>query len=156
METKKCTSRSCTNVSFSWNVNKLTFVCMKHWKHSSCKACAPPRRRLVSASDTEIMFKNDSPSSVVVTGMWQKAATTWKSCSTSVCDNPDQKVTDFKHWQEAWSFDSYIFVPECVTPRHGCFMVIFLIDHKTTDQTQGMQRLPTADGSTTAVRSVMD
>lgn len=75
----------------------------------------PPTRRLVSASDTEIMFKNDSPSSVAVTGMWQKAATTWKSCSTSVCDNPDQKVTDFKRWQEAWSFDSYIFVPECVS-----------------------------------------
>lgn len=72
METKKCTSRSFENVFLiprspsietieTCNVHRLTFICMKHRKHSSCKACAAPRRRPVSASDTEIMFKNDSP-----------------------------------------------------------------------------------------------
>lgn len=32
-------------------------------------------------------------------GMWQKAVATWQSGSASVCDEPDQKVTDFKAWK---------------------------------------------------------
>lgn len=150
---RKCVLNS--QVSFYWNVDRSV------WSTESTQVAkhAPPplRRRLVSASDTEIMFKNDSPSSVAVTGMWQKAATTWKSCSTSVCDNLDQKVTDFKHWQEAWSFWQLHICARVRQPEHmGVLWSYFIHNLKTTDQTQGLQVLPTADASTTSLRSVID
>lgn len=86
--------------------------------------------------------------------MWQKAATTWKSCSTSLCDTPDQKVTDFKHWQQAWSFDSHICVWECVSL--DIWWSYFIHNFQTAYQTQQMQMLHTADGRPTRVRPVSD
>lgn len=74
-------------------------------------------------------------------GMWQKAATTRKSGSTSVCDDPDQKFTDFKHLQEAWSFDSYIFVRACVCPSRWIFLWPDYMHHLETTQTWEIHQL---------------
>ncbi len=51
--------------------------------------------------------------------MWQKAVATWQSGSASVCDEPDQKVRDFKAWKcfktELRTSDCYIiFFYVCV------------------------------------------